>query len=57
MPESFTTVVGLVWTELPKCVDMIIARPILMLPVGFAFAGGIIGLSKGLLRFGRRRKG
>lgn len=57
MPESFTTVVSLVWTEVPKCVDMIIARPILMLPIGFAFAGGVIGLSKGLLRFGRRHKG
>lgn len=55
MPEAFTTVVTAVWTQMGLGVDMIIARPILLIPVGLSFAGGVIGLAKGLMRFGRRR--
>lgn len=56
MPENFTTALQLVWTQIDSCVTTITGNAMLLLSVAIPVAGGIIGLSKRLLRFGGRRR-
>lgn len=57
MPTAFTTVLSQVWTGIGGVVTTITDSPLLLIPVGMAFAAGVIGLAKGLMgaRRGRRR--
>ena len=55
MVESFTTALTTVWSQIGDCLDTITGQAVLMLPVAVSFAGAILGLAKGFLRFGRRR--
>lgn len=56
MPELFSTVTGSVWGEVTNCMATITSNAILLLPVGVAFVGSVIGLSKRFLRFGGGRR-
>lgn len=55
MPEAFTTLVGQIWTQMDSVVTTITSSSILLIPVGFVFAGGVIGIAKSLM--GTRRRG
>lgn len=57
MPTAFTTVLSQVWSGISGVVTTITESPLLLIPVGMAFAAGVIGLAKGLMgaRRGRRR--
>lgn len=56
MPTSFTTLLGAVWDGVGDVVTTITTNPLLLIPVGFGFAGGVIGLAKGLMGTRRRRR-
>lgn len=56
MPEAFTTVVEQCWSQITSCVTTITSNALLLLPVGLGFVGSVIGITKGFLGFGRRRK-
>ena len=53
---AFADVITEVWTQITSCVTTIKGEPILMAPTAVGFVGAIIGLTKGFLRFGRRRR-
>lgn len=53
--EVITPVVTFVWEQFAECVDMIIARPYMLIPFCIGVAGAILGLAKGFFSFGRRR--
>lgn len=57
MPTTFDTVMTTVWNGIGDVVTTITGNAMLLIPVGFAFAAGCIGLAKGLIgtRRGRRR--
>lgn len=55
MPEAFITLVSEIWTQMGTTVTTITGSPILLIPVGFVFAGGVIGIAKSLM--GTRRRG
>lgn len=55
MGEAFTTVLSQVWTGIGGVVTTVKAEPLLLIPVGVAFAGACIGLAKGLMGVRRRR--
>lgn len=57
MPAAFGTVLTQVWSGITGVVSTITDSPLLLIPVGMAFAAGVIGLAKGLMgaRRGRRR--
>lgn len=57
MPETFTTVVEQCWSQITLCVTTITSNSLLLLPVGLGFVGSVIGITKGFLGFGRRRRG
>lgn len=52
---NFTSAITSITTHMGDVVDMIKAEPLFLLPIGFAFMGAVIGLAKGLFRYGRRR--
>lgn len=54
--ESMRTVLTAAWTAVLSVVTTIINKPVLMIPVGVAFAGAAIGLAKRLMGTGRRRR-
>lgn len=56
MPEMFTTVLADVWDGISETVTLISGNPLLLIPVAMTFAGGVIGLSKSLLGFRRRKR-
>lgn len=56
MGTGFTTVIAEVWTQIGEVVTTITSTPVLMIPVGVAFAGAAIGLAKRLMGTGRRRR-
>lgn len=55
IPVAFTNLLTLVWTQVDNAVGTITDNPILLIPVGFVFAGGVIGIAKSLM--GTRRRG
>ena len=55
MGEAFTTVLAQVWTGIGGVVTTVKSEPLLLIPVGVAFAGACIGLAKGLMGVRRRR--
>lgn len=55
MPEAFTTLLTEVWAQVNSTVTTITGSPILLIPVGFVFVGGAIGIAKSLM--GTRRRG
>lgn len=56
MPETFETLLAAVWAGIASVVSTITGSPLLLIPVGLGFAGGVIGLAKGLMGTRRRRK-
>lgn len=56
MGTSFTAVVSAVFTTIGDVVTTITDKPILLIPIGVAFAGAGIGLAKSLMGI-RRKKG
>lgn len=50
----FETALETVWENISSCLDTITGEPLLLLPIAVSFAGAVIGLAKGFLRFGRR---
>ena len=55
VPVAFTNLLSLVWDQVDTAVGTITGNPILLIPVGFVFAGGVIGIAKSLM--GTRRRG
>lgn len=55
MPEAFTTLITTIWTQIASVVSTITGSPLLLIPVGFVFVGGVIGLAMKLM--GTRRRG
>lgn len=55
MPEAFSILMTTLWSETNNAVTTITNSAILLIPVGFVFAGGVIGIAKSLM--GTRRKG
>lgn len=56
MPESFTTLLSLVWDQITACMTTITGNTILMIPVVISFVGSIIALATGFLGTRRRRR-
>lgn len=56
MGTGFTTVIAEVWSQIASVVTTITSQPLLLIPVGLGFAGGVIGLAKKLMGTGRRRR-
>lgn len=56
MGESFTALLAAIWTGVGSVVSTITTEPLLLIPVGLGFAGGVIGLAKGLMGTRRRRR-
>ena len=56
LPETFETLLAAVWAGIASVVSTITGSPLLLIPVGLGFAGGVIGLAKGLMGTRRRRK-
>lgn len=54
--EAMRTVLTTAWTQIGSVVTTITGKPVLMIPVGVAFAGAAIGLAKRLMGTGRRRR-
>lgn len=52
---AFTALTGAIWTQVTNVVTTISAQPLLLIPVGFLFVAGVIGIAKGLM--GTRRRG
>ncbi len=55
--ETIIPVVEFVFTQFVECVDMIVARPYMLIPFSIGVVGSILGLAIGFFRFGRRRRG
>lgn len=53
--NAFTALTGAIWTQVTTIVSTIAANPLLLIPIGFVFIGGAIGIAKGLM--GTRRRG
>lgn len=56
MPTSFGTLLTAIWDGIGEVVTTITGSPLLLIPVGMGFAGGVIGLAKGLMGTRRRRR-
>lgn len=56
LPETFGTLMTAVWAGITSVVTTITGSPLLLIPVGLGFAGGVIGLAKGLMGTRRRRR-
>lgn len=54
--ESAETVLTAIWTAVGSVVTTIGTTPLLLIPVGFVFAGAAVGLAKGLMGSKRRRR-
>lgn len=54
--SAFLVMLGEVWSQVGSLVDTITAQPILLIPVGFGFAGGVVAIGKSLMGTGRRRR-
>lgn len=56
MGANFLAVLSQIWSSMGDVVDTILDKPLLLIPVGFGFAGGAIGLARGLMGTRRRRR-
>lgn len=56
MGTGFTTTLAEVWSGIGTVVTTITGQPLLLIPVALGFAGGVIGLAKGLMGTRRRRR-
>ena len=56
MPESFTTLLTLVWEQITSCMTTVMNNALLLIPVVMSFVGSIIGLAQGFLGTRRRRR-
>ena len=52
---AFSTVISEVWTQMSSCLTTIKGEPILLAPTAIGFVGGIMGITKSFIRFGRRK--
>lgn len=55
MPSNFLGILSEVWDEITNLTTTISTNALLIFPIVFVFAGGIIGLTKKLLGLRRRR--
>ena len=56
MPETFGDLMAAVWAGITSVTTTITGSALLLIPVGLGFAGGVIGLAKGLMGTRRRRR-
>ena len=56
MGTGFTTLMTEIWASIGDVVTTITGSALLLIPVGLGFAGGVIGLAKGLMGTRRRRR-
>lgn len=56
MGTGFSACIAEVWTSITQVVTTITGQPLLLIPVCLGFAGGVIGLAKGLMGTRRRRR-
>ena len=57
MGETFTALTGAIWSQVSNVVSTISTNALLLIPIGFVFIGGAIGIAKGLMGTrGRRRR-
>lgn len=56
MPESFSTLLALVWEQITACIGTITNNALLMIPIVISFVGSIIALATGFLGTRRRRR-
>lgn len=56
LPALFTTLLTAIWSGVTKCGETIADNALLLIPLGFVFVGGVIGITKKLMgtRRGRR---
>ena len=56
LPALFTTLLTAIWSGVTKCGETISGNALLLIPLGFVFVGGVIGITKKLMgtRRGRR---
>ena len=54
--EGLGTLLTNIWLQVTTLVTTIASSPLLLIPVGMGFAGGVIGLGKRLMGAGRRRR-
>lgn len=55
IPTAFTTLLSSIWSNVTTTVSTITASPILLIPVGIFFLGGVIGIAKSLM--GTKKRG
>lgn len=55
MPEAFSTAVSFVWSGVKDFSTTVTGDSLLLAPVALSFVGAIVGIGKGLFRFGRRK--
>lgn len=56
MGTAFLAVLSQVWTTIGEVVSTISESALLLIPLGLAFAAGVIGLAKSLMGTRRRRR-
>lgn len=56
LPAAFTTLLTAIWGQLTSFISAITENPLLLIPVGFAFIGGIIGIGQRMMGTRRRRR-
>ena len=47
---AFSAVASTLWTQVGTVVSTISGQPLLLIPIGFVFVGGAIGIAKRLMR-------
>lgn len=55
MPDAFMTLIQAIWSQIASVISTITGSPLLLIPVGFLFVGGVIGLAMKLM--GTKRRG
>lgn len=56
LPAAFTSLLTAIWGEFSDMLTTISSNALLLIPVGFMFAGGIIGLAQKMMGTRRRRR-
>lgn len=56
MGQGFSACMSEVWASITQVVSTITGQPLLLIPICLTFAGGVIGLAKGLMGTRRRRR-
>lgn len=55
-PTPLENVTDIVWSGIKSCLGVITANPLLLLAVGLGFVGAVIGITKGFIGFGRKKR-